>query len=228
MLFRSKKAITTTFGKQNAETLLSFYNELKDQDQVGARSLKNKVLSYLAATSTPEVTELVLAQYNQAKNMTDSVYSLVCLSELGPEHKIKALNDFYTKWKSESVVFNKWLSMNASSSSENTFDEVIRISQSKDFDLQNPNNVQALYGGFANNLYRFHTTKQNTYDWLITEILKIDKNNPQVAARLASSGFNLTAKLPQDLKLKAQTEIKRALAISELSKNVREQLEKCV
>lgn len=227
-IYKAKKAITTAFGKQNTETLLSIYNELKNQDQIGARSLKNKILSYLSATNTAEVTELVSAQYDQAKNMTDSVYALVCLSELGTENKTKALNDFYTKWKSESVVFNKWLSINASSPSENTFDDVVKISQSKDFDLQNPNNVQALYGGFANNLYRFHTTKQNTYSWLITEILKIDKSNPQVAARLAGNGFNLTAKLPPELKTRAQTEIKRALAVSELSKNVREQLEKCV
>lgn len=227
-IYVAKKAITTAFGKKNFELLQSLYNELKNQDHIGARSLKNKILSYLISTNAPEIIELVSNQYFNAKNMTDSVHALIYLSELQTENKAKALHDFYTKWNSEAVVFNKWLSVNASSSSENTFDNVLKISQSKDFDVQNPNNVQALYGGFANNLYRFHTEQHNTYSWLITEILKIDKNNPQVAARLAGIGFNLTAKLPQDLKDRAQTEIKRALADSELSKNVREQLEKCV
>ncbi len=227
-IYNAKKTIVTAFAKQNYESLLTIYKELKNQNQIGPRSLKNKILGYLSSVETHEVIDLMTSQYNQAQNMTDSISALACLSEFDNEHKTKALNDFYINWKSESVVFNKYLSLIAGSSSEKTFDEVIKISQSNDFDLQNPNNIQSLYGSFANNLHRFHTTKQNTYAWVVTEILKIDKNNPQVAARLASIGFNLTAKLPQDLKDRAQTEIKRALADTALSKNVREQLEKCV
>ncbi len=227
-IYSAKKAIITAFAKQNDAQLISIYKQLKDQNQIGARSLKNKILGYLSSIENQEVSDLMTAQYNHAQNMTDSISALVCLSEFDNEQKNKALNNFYSQWKSESVVFNKYLSVIAGSSSEKTFDEVMKVSQSDDFDLQNPNNIQALYGGFANNLYRFHTGHQNTYAWLITEILKIDKNNPQVAARLASTGFNLTAKLPQDFKDRAQTEIKRALNDSQLSKNVREQLEKCV
>ena len=227
-IYSAKKALITAFANQNDAQLISIYKQLKDQDQVGARSLKNKILGYLSSIENQEVGDLMTAQYNHAQNMTDSISALACLSEFDNEQKNKALNNFYSQWKSESVVFNKYLSVIAGSSSEKTFDEVMKVSQSDDFDLQNPNNIQALYGGFANNLYRFHTGHQNTYAWLITEILKIDKNNPQVAARLASTGFNLTAKLPQDFKDRAQTEIKRALNDSQLSKNVREQLEKCV
>jgi aminopeptidase N len=69
--------------------------------------------------------------------------------------------------------------------------------------------------------------KEITYNWLCDEIKRIDKINPQVAARLCNS-FNFVKKFPDEIKTIAQKEIKRLLDMPDLSKNSRELLESFV
>ena len=69
--------------------------------------------------------------------------------------------------------------------------------------------------------------KEKTYAWFCDEIIRIDKINPQVAARLCSC-FNFVKKFPDEIKEIAQKEIGRVLAEPNLSKNSRELLEGCI
>jgi aminopeptidase N len=123
------------------------------------------------------------------------------------------------------VVFNKWLSVQATSSSEKTFARVQAATVAKGYDGNNPNNMYSLVGGFAGNYLRFHTDSAETYKWYADELLRIDKVNPQVGARL-SQAFTFTKKLPTHLKALAQAQVQRMLSTDTLSKNARELLEK--
>jgi aminopeptidase N len=66
-----------------------------------------------------------------------------------------------------------------------TLGEVNRLAAHPAFDLQNPNKVYALLGGFSRNQVRFHTADGSGYAFLADQILALDRLNAQVAARLA-------------------------------------------
>ena len=100
------------------------------------------------------------------------------------------------------------------------------IANTSVFSLENPNNIYSLHSVLGNN-HLIMQQDPDTFKWLCDEIIKIDKLNPQVAARVCSS-FNFVKKFPHDLKTLAQTEIKRVLSETGLSKNSRELLQGCV
>ena len=216
-----KKAFATTFHTE----LVSAYKKHHALNSIGDRALKNKILGYGISTESAEWIALADQQYWAAQNMTDKIAALSCLCETHSEVTDKALNDFHATWHTDSVVFNKWLSVQAVSSNEKTFARVQAATTAKGYDATNPNNLYSLHGGFAGNYLRFHTDKAETYKWFADELLRIDKVNPQVGARLAQA-FTFTKKLPAHLKTLAQTQVERMLASETLSKNARELLEK--
>src|SRR5690606_8013212 len=70
-----------------------------------------------------------------------------------------------------------------------------------------PNYLRALYGQFArNNLSAFHATDGAGYKFLAERIVSIDKFNPQVASRIATT-FSMLNRLDE----KRQREMKNAL-----------------
>ena len=225
--FQAKLAVKKAFVATFAADLLNTYKSNKKQNTIGARALKNKILNYLIVTEKTDWIELAYDQYTSANNMTDKMGALANLCLTQNPLADRALDDFHTQWKSDSVVFNKWLAVQASSTAANTFDRVMKATQAEGFDGKNPNNLYSLHAALAGNFLRFHTDAHPTYQWYADELLRIDTVNPQVGARLAQ-GFNFTKKLPTHLKELAQTEIKRMLASETLSKNSRELLEKCV
>jgi aminopeptidase N len=191
------------------------------------RSLKNKILFYLVGLNKTEVDQLCLEQFQNNKTMTDQIAAVHTLNYHGSTLTKQAMSEFYSKWNNEALVLNKWFSSSALSASENTFKNVQALVKNEKFDIHNPNNVYSLLGSFTHNILHFHQINENSYEFLADQILTIDKNNPQVAARLCS-GFNLIKKLPPILQDKAKLAVQRVLANSELSKNSRELLETCL
>ena len=56
------------------------------------------------------------------------------------------------------------------------------------FSIENPNRVRALIGAFVmNNQLRFHAPDGSGYAFLADNVIKLDKLNPQVAARLCGA-----------------------------------------
>lgn len=223
--FQAKMAIRKAFANTYQTELMASYQENNELNSIGGRALKNKILAYGISTEKAEWIDLADKQYWSAKNMTDKISALSALCETQSELVDKALDDFHASWFSDSVVFNKWLSVQSASSSIKTFARVQAATRSKGYDGNNPNNVYSLVGGFSGNYLRFHTNSEETYKWYADELLRIDKVNPQVGARL-SQAFAFTQKLPLPLKVLAQAQIQRMLATDSLSKNARELLEK--
>ncbi len=55
------------------------------------------------------------------------------------------------------------------------------------FDLKKPNKVRAVIGAFCqNNPRHFHAVDGSGYAFLTEQLLKVDKLNPQISARLAT------------------------------------------
>ncbi len=157
-----------------------------DADSIGRRSLKNLALAYLMATGSEPWLELARQQFEQSDNMTDQQASLALVAH--SSHRESAndlLQRFYLQWQHEPLVMNQWLSVQASDPTEGALERVQSLSEHPVFDARNPNKLRALIGAFcAQNTVHFHRQDGAGYEWLADWILRLDKQNPQVASRL--------------------------------------------
>lgn len=207
--------------------LLEAYQKHLAVNSSADRALVSSLLTILVQGEYEGAAGLAYKQYASAQNMTIKLQALRELCQTESAEAKKALDSFYSDWKSDAVVFNKWLQVQAASGNKNTFAEVKRLSETAPFSFDTPNNIYSLLSVFGDNYLGMSDSTGETYRWLCDQILKIDAKNPQVAARVCGS-FNFVKKLPPDLKAKAQNEIRRVLASPSLSRNARELLEGCV
>ncbi len=220
-------SLTKVFVNQYEKNIIQLYHFHHNLESSGDRALKNHLLFLLIEANYPNSISIAFHQFTSAKNMTDKLNALVALCQTDSEEKQKALQEFLNRWKDDSVVFNKWLQVQASSRVNSTFETVKRITATQPFNPGNPNNIYSLHGVLGRNYQVMQRDKEETFQWLCDEIIRIDKMNPQVAARLCGN-FNFVKKFPEEIKTIAQKEIKRVLAIPSLSKNSRELLEGCI
>lgn len=224
----AKGAIIKAFTQKFNDSVLALYYKHHQLNSIGDRALKNHLLDFMSVANTESVSSLLKKQYVESKNMTDILCALDNLCNIKSDFTDIAIEDFYTKWSSDSVVFNKWLQVMASSVHHyDTYARVLKCTERTAFDKNNPNNLYSLHRVFSENFLHFHATSGLPYQWLANEIIRVDQFNPQVAARLAN-GFSLTNKLPLDLNQKSKTEIERILTAKSLSGNTKEILEKYI
>lgn len=227
----ARKAFRTAIAKECRQALMDIYRQFhgvettSHDSKVGAhRLLKNMALGYLAETQDPEILKLASEQYWKAENLTDRMAAMVILGELESPERTKALDHFYQEWKNDSVVLNKWFTVQASSLRKNTLDEVKALTKHPAFNITNPNNVYSLLRAFGSNLIRFNDPQTDAFKFYADCIIEIDAKNPQVASRLCGA-FNFVQKLEPAMKERALGEIKRIVAVESLSKNSRELLQ---
>ncbi len=158
-----------------------------DSHAKGKRSLKNTCLQYLGSLDADQWLETVLAQYRSANNMTDTMAALRVLTHSDVPERNEVLADFYTRWQDDRLVIDKWFALQASSRRATVIDEVRELAQHDAFDMSNPNRVRSLIGAFvATGGIRFHDRSGAGYGLLADYVLKLDANNPQIAARLVN------------------------------------------
>lgn len=212
---------------QYEDLLLALYQEHHRLQTPANRALKNRLLGYLISGQHPHGIRLAFEQFKSAQNMTDSLMALFALCEGNSSEKENALQDFYSRWSSDSVVFNKWLQVQSAALNSGTFARAKSLVKTPAFSSENPNNIYSLHMVLAENYYAMQEAGEEAYPWLCDEILSIDRINPQVAARLCN-GFNFVKKFPEAVRLLVQNEIRRMLNSPTLSKNSRELLETCI
>lgn len=188
-------------------------------DDIGLRSFKNNLLYLISKDNPTEASALQYHQFISAHNMTDKLAALHCLATEGTPEYYLAMDEFYESWKQDSLVMNKWLMLTALCQSDRCFDLIKDKMHSDAFDKNNPNNVFALVYNFGqNNWLQFHKTDGSTYDWFASQIIDVDKRNPQVASRLASC-FNNWKKLSKEFRTPMEKAL-RKVADSDPSDNV--------
>jgi aminopeptidase N len=158
-----------------------------DAHETGRRALRNLALGYLVEHDTQKYRDLAFAQFRTANNMTDQFAALAILCNVEGEcpEREHALDGFYHRWQGETLVLDKWFSVQATSRRADTLDTVRELATHPAFDLGNPNKVYALLRGFGGNLLRFNAADGAGYRFLAEQIQTLDAKNPQVAARLA-------------------------------------------
>lgn len=174
----------------------------------GERALKNKVLHYLVASGSLEGKAILSAHYDNATNMTEEIAGLIQYVRMGVPLEHPAIQKFYQKWKSDSLVMQKWFSVISSQSPKDVVVERLKKLETDPlFKAEVPNYMRALYFQFSkNNLVSFHQKDGSGYAFLAERIKKIDKMNPQVASRAATS-FSFIKKVDET----RQVAMKKAL-----------------
>ncbi len=195
---------------------------------VGRRDLSNICLSYLATLEEEEIKDLCVTRYKGANSMTDSFAALSCLADMqGPERE-EALASFYTKWKDDPLVLNKWFTVQATCGLEDVLDRVKALCDHPDFTLRNPNRARSLVGAFAmGNPSAFHAEDGSGYRFLATQVIAMDSINPQIASRLVDP-LLAWRRLGKGRQAILKEELGKILAVKGLSKDVYEKVSKSV
>lgn len=187
---------------------------------MAARALKNTCLSFLATTAEGE--ELVSRQFDTAQNMTDEFAAFRLLNRMSEETQDRACKTFHAKWQVYPLVLDKWFAVQAATPLPHTLERVKALTGHPDFSITNPNKVRALIYSFALlNPTGFHATDGSGYDFIRDCILKLDKINHQIAARLAGS-LNLWKRYDDLRKAKMKSVLESIIAEDSLSRNVYE------
>ena len=193
-----------------------------DAESSGRRALKNLALGLLMELDDPGVVERCLRQLETADNMTDALAALTALANHDYPQRITALEQFYSRWKEEPLVIDKWLRVQATSRLPSTLAEVKRLAQHDAFNTRNPNKVYSLIGGFGyGNHVRFHAADGAGYAFLADRVIELDALNPQVAARMART-FDRWKKFDAARQAHARAALERIRDTPALSKDVAE------
>ncbi len=156
-------------------------------EQIGQRSLRHVALDYLTYGDKSAIEQAELL-FESADNLTDRLAGLRPVLKKGTDTmRGSMLNKFLQNWRDEALVVNQWFSAQAIRPVPEVVEEVKQLSQHEAFDWRNPNKVRALIGAFANaNLVGFHRTDGAGYRLLADAIIKLQGDNPQIAARLCT------------------------------------------
>jgi aminopeptidase N len=166
------------------------YHRLSDRDYEfsppakARRRLKNIALQYLLADDDHEASALCFLQFADATNMTDQIAALTALMNSNAVERTEALDRFYAQWHQDPLVLDKWFTLQALSTRPDTLPRVMQLTEHPDFHAANPNRLRALVGAFSANQIRFHAADGAGYRYLADQVLRVDRINPQSAARL--------------------------------------------
>jgi aminopeptidase N len=191
-LHLARETLRIAIGRALNDELHAIYRRMDDgapyapsAEAIGRRSLKNRVLGYLAASTGLQGGELCHAQYLRQHSMTDVMAALSILADSDHPARSEVLADFERRWRDDPLVMDKWFGVQATSSRADTLERIHRLMSHPAFSMRNPNKVRALIGSFANaNPLRFHAADGSGYAFLRAQVLALDPANPQIAARL--------------------------------------------
>ena len=193
------------------QTLSSIKDYKLDAKAMGQRALKNVCLSYLVATKKEEFIELAKVQFENATNMTDESHALALLADQETVVADEACKHFYMKWKHETLVMQKWFSIQATSRRSQAIERIQRLEASDVYDKSVPNLLRSLVGAFAmKNPVAFNAADGSGYKFIVDKIIEIDQYNPQVASRIAKSLGHLK-KLDTQRQAKLRGEMQKLL-----------------
>ena len=182
-------SMKVTLAKELEDELAAVYhsNALAeytiDHDSIGKRTLRKVCLSYLAHTEKGN--DLVVAMYQQANNMTDTMAAMGAANSAQLPCRETLMADYSDKWKHDGLVMDKWFALQGTNPSSNAL-EVIKASMSHQaFSLKNPNRTRNLVGSFLNmNPVQFHDKSGQGYEFAGEILRELNSSNPQVASRL--------------------------------------------
>ena len=228
----ARNFLIRSLAEENFEILEKRYKELiavsstdLSSECMGKRHLRNVCLGFLAAVESEKVYEMVKEYYYTAKTMNSEIWGLKLLVSHFADRAHHALDAFYKKWKSETLVMQKWLTIQATANDSAIIKTLKTLEASDVYNPKVPNLLRSLVGRFAMaNPMQFNAPDGSGYQYVADKIIEIDKYNPQVASRLAKS-MNHLKRLDSDRQTLLKEQINMVLA-QDLSKDTFEVMSK--
>lgn len=200
----------------------------------GKRALQGMALYFLCLeakrTQDPVWPGVAYQKFKDAANMTEKFAALSALVQSGQTLAEDALSNFYQQFSKEALVMDKWFALQASACERETsvLQKVKHLMLHPDFQIKNPNRARSLIFSFCmGNPGAFHKADASGYVFWAERVLEIDSFNPQVAARLARAMDRWT-QLAEPYKTAAHEALKRVAAKPDLSKDVKEVINKAL
>ena len=223
-----KHALATRYK----DTMLTIYqqfhkpeNSALDAQSMGERAIKNAVLSYLMVLEDEAINALCVVQYENSVTMTDRIVALDLLENYAPDLAQDRLVHFYARYKENTLVMNKYLSVLSASEREGTIDRVQALQNDPVYDVKVPNLVRALIGVFARNAVAFHAPTGHGYAFLAEKVIELDALNPQIASGLTTA-FRSYDRLNPNNKALMKDALEMIMNEKEISSNVLELVQK--
>lgn len=209
--------------KRGKEIAVYEYNP-KD---AGLRSLQYACFALIHRFDENGTIEQVFEHYDEMarKNMTHEWGVLSAINHNNSPKRDELLNRFAAKFADQALVMDKYFMLIASSRRADTLAQVQAALSHPQFSLTNPNKVRSLIGVFARNVPHFHAADGSGYAFVAEKICEINAFNPQVAAGLART-FNLMKRIEPQRQALMRGELEKLAALDNLSKDVREIVEK--
>ena len=163
-----------------------------------------------------------MQQYQTADNMTDQMAALKGIVHHQSDQSVRALEDFYNKWKHEPLVVDKWFMVQATAPQLSTVERIKQLMEHEAFDMRVPNRVRSLIGAFSQaNPVCFHASSGEGYKILADCVIELNRLNPQIAARLLLPLIQWR-RYDSPRQALMQGELKRIAAIDNLARDVYE------
>lgn len=196
-------------------------------DAIAERALANACLSILAELPTEQIQVLIVEQYQQSDNMTNTLAAMSAASKLKEQSSFKQImEDFNQKWQGDALVMDKWFATFAKQDNDDILTQLDQLQQHPDFNWNNPNRVRALVGQFAMfNYTQFHHKSGRGYQYLAKVIKRLNSINPQVAARMITPLIQYK-KLDQHRQNLIISELRKLAELPTLSKDLFEKISK--
>jgi aminopeptidase N len=223
----AREFVLIELASHSEDELIALYRSLVAVESTQARALKNQCLTWLARVSD-EAEGLVISQFDNASNMTDSLGALTAANVGNLPCRDELMTTFELRWQDTPLVMDKWFMLQATRDADDVIECLRQLQQHKCFSMSNPNRVRALVGSFAaGNIYQFHRRDGKGYAFLTECLMTLNKLNPQVAARMVTPLIQY-----HKFDLGRQTLIKaclgQLLALPDLSKDMYEKVSKAL
>jgi aminopeptidase N len=191
VLYQSRIKFLETLAHNFSAEWLSHYSAFKNQtyayqsEQVEQRKMRNLSLKYLTLSGKHNVEHLLMEQFNNADNMTDSL-GVLSAAQLGDLKLFeKLMSTFEQKWQADPLVLDKWFALHANTDRADILARISVLMAHDKFTINNPNRVRALIGTFSFfNVTGFHNIDGSGYKFVADYLIKLNEVNPQIAARI--------------------------------------------
>ena len=182
-------------------------------EAVGNRSLKNICLYYLAKDGE---FDLAYKQFDLANCMSDKIASLNALITNKNKYKNIALDSFFQEFKDDVQVMDKYFAVQSISTLAD-IKVIEKLMQHELFSFNNPNRLRSVVGSFSQNYINFHNKRG--YEFFTDIVIKLDKSNPQIGARLVAV-YNYWKKFTPELRNLQKQQLEKILTTKNLSNDI--------
>ena len=197
-------------------------------EEAGKRSLRASLMALAVLGKSKKAAKEIVQNYKTADNMTDRFNCLSAIVHYHPDKQAreKVLADFYKRYRDNHIVLDKWFAVQASRPGPATVTLVNKLMKHEDFTFNNPNRFRSLIGVFSMaNPSAFNAANGKGYELMAKSMIKLDKINPQVAARLLTA-FRSFRSLEAGRRKLAEAALQSIAATQGLSRDVQDILDR--